>query len=94
MSNTVEFLEYMTPAEVHVSAKRGTRIATKLRDRPTERRFRFRQTIFLIAMRKGFRAAAETALSLAIGEFTMDEAMRHVRKVFADGKAELKERAS
>ncbi|RUW55587.1 hypothetical protein EOA32_00785 [Mesorhizobium sp. M1A.F.Ca.ET.072.01.1.1] len=84
--------EEMTPREVFESAVRGTAIAVALRDPDAEQRFRFRHTIFLTAMRLGYTAAAKQALALANGHFTMDDAMRHVRKVFAEGKQELKDR--
>lgn len=93
MSNVVPFLEYMSPLEVRRTAERGTRIATKLRDDQQEQRFRFPHATFTIAMRNGYGAAARFAQELASGDFTMDEAMRHVRKVFAEGKAEIKDRA-
>lgn len=92
MSSYVNYIEEMKPLEVVRSAKRGTTIAIGLRDPDAEQRFRFPHAIFLIAMRNGYGAAARTAQELAVGNFTMDEAMRYVRKVFAEGKAEIKDR--
>ena len=82
----------MTPREVYASARRGTSIALTLRDPDAERRFRYPHAIFIIALRHGYGAAADKALELANGEFTMDDAMKYVRKVFAEGKAAIKER--
>lgn len=84
--------EEMTPFEVRASAERGRRMAEALRDPDAEQRFRFRHAIFLTAMRLGYTAAAKQALALANGTFTEGDAMAWVRKVFAEGKQELKDR--
>jgi thymidylate kinase len=88
----MQYLEDMKPVDVRRSAERGTRIAIGLRDDNAEKRFRYRQSVFSVAVRSGYRAAADHAQSLAIGNFTMDEAMQHVRKVFAEIKNEIKDR--
>jgi len=90
--HTLSVMEPMTPREVYKSAERGKTIAKQLRDGNAEQRFRYPHAIFLIAMKQGYRTAAETALELANGTFTMDEAMRYVRRVFELGKLEIKER--
>lgn len=93
MHNVVPFPDYMSAFDVRRSAERGTRLAIKLRDEAPEQRFRYPQAIFILAMREGYRAAADHALALAIGTHTPAEAMAYVRKVFAEGKAEIKDRA-
>lgn len=92
MHKTLSVMEPLTPFEVHRSAERGTAIAKQLRDDNAEQRFRYPHAIFLIAMKQGYGRAAETALKLANGTFTPDDAMRYVRRVFELGKLEIKER--
>ena len=94
MRNTITILPDMTPREVQTSARRGTYIAKTLCDPDAEKRFRFPHAIFLFAMRNGYPAAANKALELANGNFTFDEAMRYVRKVFTEGKAAIRERTA
>lgn len=92
MHNTVAIVPEMTMREVRASAAVGTTIATTLRDKDAEQRFRYPHAIFLFAMKYGYGRAANKALELANGQFTMDDAMKYVRKVFAEGKAAIKER--
>lgn len=89
---TTVTLGWMEPNEVRRSAERGTQIAIKLRDKNAEQRFRFPHATFILAMRKGYATAAETATKLAIGNHSKDDAMKYVKRTFAVAKQEIKDR--